>query len=84
MVWRFWLMRFEGCWELSKSIAATGVIVDAIDERAKNWYEGFGFIPFTESSNRLFLAMGTVEKLVAADPECKAERTPFTPGVPSE
>jgi hypothetical protein len=37
--------------------------VDAKDERAHHFYKGFGFTAFPESYKRLFMLMGTIEKL---------------------
>lgn len=56
------------CHELSQKIGATGVIVDAIDEKALAWYQRFGFIQFPESRNRLFLPMHTIVELVNSIP----------------
>ena len=47
----------------SRKIASAGVIVDAKDERAHRFYAEFGFIAFPESFKRLFMLMGTIEKL---------------------
>jgi predicted GNAT family N-acyltransferase len=46
----------------SKEVASFAVIVDAIDERARDFYLHFNFIPFPESHNRLFLPMKTIEQ----------------------
>jgi predicted GNAT family N-acyltransferase len=48
---------------MSRKIASVGVIVDAKDERAHHFYREFGFIAFPESVKRLFMLMGTIEKL---------------------
>jgi len=48
---------------MSRKIASVGVIVDAKDERAHHFYTGFGFTAFPESYKRLFMLMGTIEKL---------------------
>jgi GNAT superfamily N-acetyltransferase len=50
-------------WELSKSIAATGVVVDAKDEDTAGFYEHMGFIRFPENPRRLYLPMKTIEQL---------------------
>lgn len=47
----------------SASIAAAAVVVDALDESAAGFYRHFGFEPLTGDSRRLFLAMGTIERL---------------------
>jgi predicted GNAT family N-acyltransferase len=48
---------------MSRKIASVGVIVDAKDERAHHFYTEFGFTAFPESFKRLFILMGTIEKL---------------------
>lgn len=48
---------------MSRQIASAAVIVDAKDEKARKFYQDFGFIPFPESQRRLFLPMATVERL---------------------
>jgi predicted GNAT family N-acyltransferase len=48
---------------MSRKIASVGVIVDAKDERAHHFYTEFGFTAFPESYKRLFMLMGTIEKL---------------------
>lgn len=48
---------------MSRQIASAAVIVDAKDEKAHRFYLDFGFIPFPESQERLFLAMATVQRL---------------------
>lgn len=45
---------------VSQSIAIYALVVDAKDERAKRFYERFGFIPFGERSNRLFLPLASI------------------------
>jgi predicted GNAT family N-acyltransferase len=49
----------------SKQVASAAIIVDAKDDRAKSFYEHFGFIPFPGIGNRLFLLMRTLEELFA-------------------
>jgi hypothetical protein len=39
------------------------VIVDAKDDNAVTFYRRYGFIPFADQVNRLFLPMGTIEQL---------------------
>jgi len=50
---------------MSRQIASAAVVVDAKDEKAHQFYEAFGFIPFPESVKRLFLPMETIERLYA-------------------
>jgi len=47
----------------SAQIAATAVVVDAIDDQAVRFYEHFGFIPLPSRRNRLFLPMQTIAAL---------------------
>ena len=59
----------ERCFKISKTVGALGVVVDAIDEKANAWYQKFGFAPFPDSKNRLFLPMSTISELVGALPQ---------------
>lgn len=52
------------CYQISAAAASVGVIVDAIDERAKAWYLKLGFIPFEDDVMRLFLPMRTIKELM--------------------
>lgn len=47
----------------SKEVASAGVIVDAIDNAAIAFYRNYGFIELPGVPGRLFLPMGTIEKL---------------------
>lgn len=47
--------------EASELVAAYAVVVDALNESARQFYLHFGFIPFEDSPNRLFLPMATVK-----------------------
>jgi len=47
----------------STQIAATAVVVDAIDEQAAGFYRHFGFIDFPDKPGRLFLSMKTIGDL---------------------
>lgn len=49
----------------SRRIASMAVIFDAKDERARNFYMGYGFIDLPEHAGRLFIPMKTVEELLA-------------------
>lgn len=49
-------------WEASKTVAAYAVIVDAKNERAKKFYEGFGFTPYKNELS-LYLPMKIVNAL---------------------
>ena len=47
----------------SRNIAAVAVVVDAKDDNAYRFYTDFGFLPFPETRNRLFIRMETIEQL---------------------
>jgi len=49
--------------EASRSIAAHAVIVDAKNEKAKQFYEHFGFTSYKDEPLSLYLPMATVENL---------------------
>ena len=51
----------------SAQIAATAVVVDAIDERAVGFYRHFGFMDFPDKPGRLFLPMKTIRDLLSGD-----------------
>ncbi len=44
-------------------VASAGIVVDAIDERARLFYLHHEFISLPDHPNRLFIAMRTIEKL---------------------
>ena len=62
---------------MSRQIASAAVVVDAKDEKARKFYQGFGFFPFPESQKRLFLPMLTIEQLY---PEMQWERANSSDG----
>ena len=47
----------------SSRVASLTVVVDAIDDNASSFYQHYGFIPFPNHANRLFLPMDTIKKL---------------------
>jgi ribosomal protein S18 acetylase RimI-like enzyme len=49
--------------ETSATIGSVAVVVDAKGERARRWYEGYGFVRFREYPDRLWLEMGSVPGL---------------------
>lgn len=51
------------CWRQSLLLASAAVIVDAKNESAERFYKHFEFISLPGTSSRLFLPMGTIEKL---------------------
>ena len=50
--------------DMSKSVAATGVIVDAKDESSKAFYRKHEFIALIDDPMRLYVPMGTIAQLV--------------------
>jgi hypothetical protein len=48
-------------------VASYAVITDAKNEQARDFYSRYGFMPLSTArgGNRLFLPMGTVERLFA-------------------
>ena len=49
----------------SRAVASVAVVVDAKDDNALAFYQRYGFIPFADEPKRLFLPMGTIERLFA-------------------
>jgi GNAT superfamily N-acetyltransferase len=47
----------------SKDVGSTAVIVDAKDADVVSFYKRYGFVPFPEQSQRLFLPMKTIAQL---------------------
>ncbi len=50
---------------VGKTLAVFAIVVDAKDEHAARFYEGFGFRPFPLQPNRLFLPTSTAASAVA-------------------
>lgn len=48
----------------TREIAAIGVIVDALHDRARAFYERYGFRRFPDNDGRLFLLMPTIGQLL--------------------
>jgi hypothetical protein len=51
--------------DASREAASVAVVVDAKDDAAVAFYRRYEFIPFAELRARLFLPMGTIERLFA-------------------
>ncbi|TAN64343.1 GNAT family N-acetyltransferase [bacterium] len=51
------------CSTVAKEIASLAVIVDAIDDKARRFYEHYGFRVFPKQSDRLFLHMQTIHEM---------------------
>jgi hypothetical protein len=50
-------------WRTSRSVASYAILVDAIDERARDFYLGYDFIPRPRDPLKLFLPMRTLDRL---------------------
>ena len=47
---------------ISRNIGIMGFFVDAKDEKARKYYEQFGFIPMPDNKQQLFLAMNGLQQ----------------------
>ncbi len=52
----------------SREVASAAVVVDAKDERARNFYLRHDFIPLPSQPNRLFYLVKTIAKLFQIEP----------------
>ena len=52
----------DRCLTASSSIGIYAIVVDAINERARTYYEKFGFLPMVDSPLRAFLPLVTIRK----------------------
>lgn len=50
-------------WQASRQIGSMAVIVDAIDQKAREFYEAFDFVAFPDEERRLYLPMATIASL---------------------
>jgi GNAT superfamily N-acetyltransferase len=50
-------------WKNSGQVASVGVVAEAIDELARKFYLHHEFVPLPEHPRKLFIAMGTVQKV---------------------
>jgi GNAT superfamily N-acetyltransferase len=59
-----WLLRnaLQRALDISLSVGIFAVLVDAIDEKAKDFYSKYGFIPLTNHELTLFLPLATIRK----------------------
>jgi GNAT superfamily N-acetyltransferase len=48
--------------ELSESLGIHAVVVDALDDEAKAFYQKYGFLPLTNRGMRLYLGLGTIRQ----------------------
>lgn len=53
---------FRGLEQVAQ-VGAFAVVVDAIDENAVEFYKHFGFQPFVDHPNRLFIPLATIARL---------------------
>jgi GNAT superfamily N-acetyltransferase len=56
----------------SKTIASVAVIVDAKDEKARQFYSEFGFLSFPETVNRLFIPIKAIADSVPSSTSAPA------------
>jgi len=49
--------------QASREVASVAVVVDAKDDQAAGFYQHYDFVPLSGPPNRLFLPMGTIDKL---------------------
>ena len=50
-------------WRNTVEVASVGVVAEAIDEAARKFYLHHEFIPLLDHSRKLFIAMGTIQKV---------------------
>jgi len=55
---------FKTTLSAAEKIGILGMIVDAKDEKAASYYEGFGFKPIVGTENRLMLPLSAMEALM--------------------
>jgi len=51
------------CSTVAMEIASLAIIVDAINDNARRFYEHYGFYVFPKQANRLFLHMQTIQEM---------------------
>lgn len=49
-------------WKHSAQVASVGVVAEAIDEAARDFYLHHEFIPLVDHPRKLFVAMGTIQR----------------------
>ena len=47
----------------AQTLGIYALVVDALNERARNWYQGFGLETFTDDPNHLFLTVSAIQSL---------------------
>jgi GNAT superfamily N-acetyltransferase len=53
-------------WQTSQTVASWAVTVHAKDDKARKFYQDFGFTSFADTPQRLYIPMKTVERLIIA------------------
>lgn len=53
-------------WKITVEVASAGMVAEAIDNSAREFYLHHEFIPLLEHPRKLFIAMGTIAKAFAA------------------
>lgn len=56
---------FRRCLENTTTVGAIAVVVEAENEKARNFYLGYGFIQFPEHENKLFILMDTIKQALS-------------------
>ncbi len=54
----------QRCYRIAGDLGALGVVVDAIDDAARTFYERFEFSRFPERPCQLFLPIRTISNLI--------------------
>jgi GNAT superfamily N-acetyltransferase len=53
----------QRAWRNSSEVAAAAIVVDAINDAARSFYQRYGFEPIVNMPQRLFLPIGALEKM---------------------
>ena len=53
------------CLENTATVGAIAAVVEAENGKARNFYLGYGFIPFPDHENKLFMLMGTIRQALS-------------------
>lgn len=62
---RLLMNALQRSYQVTQEVAAVAVVVEAKNDRARQWYESFGFESFPDSPDRLFMPMATIAKLIS-------------------
>jgi hypothetical protein len=52
-------------WKIKKDVASAGVVAEAIDDAARNFYLHHEFLPLAEHPRKPFIAMETIRKALS-------------------